>query len=78
MLDDAPTPVTKTRRWKTVAYFEVEETPDPVFDVAACERLADRLYTEVGEALETVKPGTTDAVQRVKNVYVEDVMPEDD
>jgi ribosomal protein S10 len=68
--DEEPTPVTKTRRWKTVAYFEVDETPDPAYDVQAHERLADALYKDVEDALKIIP--------LARKVYVEDVMVDGD
>jgi hypothetical protein len=40
---EAPAPVTKRRRWRAVIDFRVADTPDPAYDVAACERLVDKL-----------------------------------
>jgi hypothetical protein len=69
-MSDETTPITQRRRWKVVAYFQVDDTPDPAYDVSACERLADALYLDVEDSLKTIP--------LAREVYVEDVMVEDD
>jgi hypothetical protein len=49
---EAPAPVTKRRRWRAVLDFRVGDTPDPAYDVAACERLGDKLNDLIEEAFE--------------------------
>lgn len=54
MSSDAPAPVTKRRRWRAVVEFDVDDTPDPAYDVAANDRLADDLVFKIGNALASI------------------------
>lgn len=54
MTDASMTPVTKQRTWRLVVDLDVPDTPDPAYDVAACERLADELGTTISAALLTI------------------------
>jgi hypothetical protein len=51
-----PEPVTKRRRWTVLASFDVNNTPDPDYDVAACDVLGDQLHDAVLGALENLAP----------------------
>lgn len=54
MSADAPAPVTRPRLWRLVAEFYVDDTPDPHYDPAACDRLADELNDALHDAIEGV------------------------
>lgn len=56
---EAPAPVTKRRRWRAVVDFRVGDTPDPAYDVAACERLADKLTDLLEGAFERLVDETS-------------------
>lgn len=51
---DDTTPVTRTRRWRLVATFEVPDSPDPVYDVRASDALADELGDQIHLALDSI------------------------
>lgn len=67
----APEPVTKRRRFKAVVFFEVDETPDPEYDVAAHEELVDKLYVDVKEALEDLQRAVRRSVD-VGDIFVDE------
>lgn len=68
MVTDAePVAVTKEREWVVIAKFRVDDTPDPAYDVSACERMADRL----GHTIESVLTG----IAPVHGVVVETIEP---
>lgn len=66
-MSDAPVAVTKEREWVVIAKFRVPDTPDPSYDVAACERMAERL----GTSIESVLTG----IRSTRAVVVETIEP---
>ena len=72
-MNEEPIPVTKTRRWRIVAFFDVADTPDPAYDVSAHEDLADELQTRVENAL-----GSLLLLSHIEKLVVEEVMVEGD
>ena len=71
-MTDEPTPKTKQRRWQAVILLDVPNTPDPVYDVAACERLTDELEREIAQALRGL------AMPRFAHVEVDTLQPMED
>lgn len=67
MLSDEPTAVTKEREWVLIAKFRIRDTPDPAYDVAACERMADGLGRSIWSVLTGIAP--------VHDVEVETISP---
>lgn len=67
MSDDEPIAVTKQREWVLIAKFRIDDTPDPAYDVSACERMAERLGTSIESVLTGIAP--------VRNVVVETLEP---
>lgn len=55
-MSDEPQAVTKRRRWEAVVTFDVDDTPDPAYDVTACEMMLDQLTDAVDEAMRTLAP----------------------
>jgi len=66
----APEARTKEREWVVIAKFRVNDTPDPAYDVTACERMADRLGTQIESVLNGIAP--------IHNVVVETLQPNED
>jgi hypothetical protein len=54
-VSDEPQPVTKARLWRIVAEVMVEDTPDPAYDVRACDKLVDEIGKAALAALERVE-----------------------
>lgn len=66
-MSDEPTAVTKDREWVLIAKFRIRDTPDPAYDVTACERMADRLGMQIASVLTGIAP--------VRDVVVETISP---
>lgn len=66
MSSDAPPAVTRDRRWHAVVEFTVRNTPDPNYDVAANDDMADKLAAQIKSVLSGIEPISAVVVEHLE------------